>query len=215
MSYLRRYAELLLQEHASHISRRARTTGEAENFKEEQYPLQPRDQSNPEHLEWIKIGQRIIGALLWLSTWTRPDLSCAVSLASQALFKDLTPLKDRLRHLLRYSSTLGQRKTWAFPISSFAPAGKHSQAGIAVFLTYRTVRHLIHWQSCKEAKVPKSSAESELYASTTGYKLGRRNFRLLVHEALADDILLSLRCDNQATIAMLDNPSWRTRYLSK
>ena len=36
----------------------------------------------------------------------------------------------------------------------------------------------------------------------------------MVQETLADDILLNLRCDNQATIAMLDNPSWRTRYLS-
>ena len=34
----------------------------------------------------------------------------------------------------------------------------------------------------------------------------------MVHETLADDILLNLRCDNEATIAMLDNPSWRTRY---
>ena len=56
-----------------------------------------------------------------------------------------------------------------------------------------------------------SSAESELYALSTGHKVGR-NFRLTVHETLADDILLNLRCDNEATIAMLDNP--RTRYLS-
>ena len=35
------YAELLLEEHASHIPKRARTTtGEAESFKEEQNPVQ-------------------------------------------------------------------------------------------------------------------------------------------------------------------------------
>ena len=111
------YAELLLEEHASHIPKRARTTtGEAESFKEEQKPAQPPDMSNPEHLSWIKLGQKIIGALLWLSTRTRQDLSCAVSLASQALFKDLKKLKDRLRHLLQY--TLSQRKTWVSPIHS-------------------------------------------------------------------------------------------------
>ena len=89
------YAELLLEEHASHIPKRTRTTtGEADSFKEDQNPSQPPDLNNPEHLEWIKIGQRIIGALLWLSTRTRPDLSCAVSLASQSLFKDLKKLKD-------------------------------------------------------------------------------------------------------------------------
>ena len=186
--------------------------------------------SNPEHLSWIKLGQKIIGALLWLSTRTRPDLSCAVSLVSQALFKDLKKLKDRLRHLLQYlKSTKNLGLSYPFPKgasnkfslteftvytdSSFAPAGKQSQTGIAVFLTYGTVRHLIHWQSGKEKNMAESSAESELYALSTGHKVGR-NFRLMVHETLADDILLNLRCDNEATIAMLDNPSWRTRYLS-
>ena len=225
------YAEILLEEHASYIPGRDRaTTGEAENFKEEQNPTQPPDMSNPEHLSWIKLGQKVIGALLWLSTRTRPDLSCAVSLVSQALFKGLKKLKDRLRHLLQYlKSTKNLGLSYPFPKgtankfnlteftvysdSSFAPAGKHSQTGIAIFLTYGTVRRMIHWQSCKEAKMAESSAESELYALTSAHKVGR-NFRLLVQETLADDTLLNLRCDNQATIAMLDNPSWRTRYLS-
>ena len=48
--------------------------------------------------------------------------------------------------------------------------------------------------------------ESELYALTSAYKVGK-SFRLVVQEALADDILLNLKRDNQATIAMLDNPS--------
>ena len=225
------YAELLLEEHASHIPKRTRTTtSEAESFKEEQNPSQLPDLNNPEHLEWIKIGQRIIGALLWLSTRTRPDLSCAVSLASQSLFKDLKKLKDRLRHLLQYlkstknlglsypfpkgtSNTFSLTEFTVYTDSSFAPAGKQSQTGIAIFLTYGTVRHLIHWQSTKEKKMAEGSAESELYALSAGHKIGR-NFRLTVHESLADDVLLNLRRDNEATIAMLDNPSWRTRCLS-
>ena len=72
---------------------------------------------------------------------------------------------------------------------------------------------MIHWQSFKEAKMAESSAESELYALSSAYKVGR-NFGLLVCEALADDILPNLRCDNEATISMLENPTWRTRYLS-
>ena len=35
-----------------------------------------------------------------------------------------------------------------------------------------------------------------------------------MHETLAHDILLNLRCDNEATIEMLDSPNWRTRCLS-
>ena len=141
-----------------------------------------------------QVRTKIIGALLWLSTRTRPDLSCAVSLASQAVFKDLKKLKDRLRHLLQYlKSTKSLGLLYAFPKgtsnklslteftvysdSSFAPAGKNSQVGIAIFLTYGTVRHMIYWQSCKETKMAESSAESELYALTAAYKVGR-NFRL-------------------------------------
>ena len=122
------YAELPLEEHASHIPKRARTTtGEAESFEEEQNPAQPPDMSNPGHLSWIKLGQKIIGALLWLSTRTRPDLSCAVSLASQALFKDLKKLKDRLRHLLQHlKSTIHSRK--GHPTSSASPSSRSTPA---------------------------------------------------------------------------------------
>ena len=53
------FAGLLLEENASHIPVRDRTTtGEAENFKEEQNPSQQPDQSNPEHLAWIKFAQK-------------------------------------------------------------------------------------------------------------------------------------------------------------
>ena len=72
---------------------------------------------------------------------------------------------------------------------------------------------MIHWQSFKEAKIAESSAEAELNALSPAHTVGR-NFRLLVCESLADDILLNLRCDNQTTIAMLDSPTWRTRYIS-
>ena len=42
-----------------------------------------------------------------------------------------------------------------------------------------------------------------------------RNCWLLMQELLNPEILLNLGCDNKATITMLDEPSWRTRYLSK
>ena len=40
---------------------------------------------------------------------------------------------------------------------------------IAIFLTYGALRHVIHWQSCKESKMAESSAESELFALTSAY----------------------------------------------
>ena len=98
------YTEALLSEYKDVIPQRKRTTtGKPEHF-DKQEP-QPPDMSNPEHMEWVKRGQKILGALLWLSTRTRPDIACAVSLAAQALWQDLETLKVRLRHLLQYLNT--------------------------------------------------------------------------------------------------------------
>ena len=67
------YTEELLREHSSHITARKRmTSGEPDHFRnEDSLPPNP---SNPEHQEWIKRCQRILGGLQWLSTRTRPDL---------------------------------------------------------------------------------------------------------------------------------------------
>ena len=155
------YTEMFLEEHGSSIPNRGRwTTGEAKHFSKEQ--PQPPDQANPEHLEWIKKGQRIIGALLWLSTRTRPDLACGVSLASQVLFKDISSLKTRLKHILQYlktivtrgllylfpqrsSSKTGLTEFTIYSDSSFALLGQESQTGLSIHLSYGTVCHVIHF----------------------------------------------------------------------
>ena len=122
--------------------------------------------TNPEHVEWVKRAQKILGALLWLSTRTRPDIACAVSLAAQSLWHNLDHLKIRLRHLLQYlntAKTFGLLYTFpqkeqpstlseftVFADSSFAPSGKGSQTGYVILLSYGNVRH----------------PEAELYALT-------------------------------------------------
>ena len=185
--------------------------------------------TNPEHVEWVRRAQKILGALLWLSTRTRPDIACAVSLAAQSLWQDLNQLKIRLRHLLQYlntTKTFGILYTFPqkeqpstlteftiFADSSFAPAGKHSQTGYVILLSFGNVRHLIHWHSTREKKVAESSAESELYALCTSFKTAR-NFRLLIHETITTEVIMNMRCDNTAALAMIDEPSWRTRYIS-
>ena len=89
------YTQDLLRNHSSHISARKRnTSGEPTHFQ--------KDPPNSEHQRWIKIGQRILGGLFWLSTRTRPDLAFAVSFAAQVLTKDIELLKVKLRHLLQY-----------------------------------------------------------------------------------------------------------------
>ena len=189
------YTEELLREHSAHITARKRmTSGEPDHFRKED-PLPP-NPTNPEHQEWIKRGQRILGGLLWLSTRTRPDLAFAVSSTAQVLTRDLELLKVKLRHLLQYlNTTKTMGLLYAYPKkphlteftvfgdSSFAPSGKHSQSGFTVRLSYGNFRHLIHWQSLREPKIAESSAESELYALASARK-SARNFRLLLRESI-------------------------------
>ena len=145
------------------------------------------------------------------------------------MWQDLDQLKIRLRHLLQYlntTKTFGILYTFpqkeqpstlteftVFADSSFAPAGKHSQTGYVILLSFGNVRHLIHWHSTREKKVAESSAESELYALCTSFKTAR-NFRLLIHETITTEVIMNMRCDNTAALAMIDEPSWRTRYIS-
>ena len=68
-------------------------------------------------------------------------------------------------------------------------------------------------ESLRESKIAESSAEAELYALATARKFAR-NFRLLIQESFATSIVMSLRCDNTAAISMLEEPGWRTRYIS-
>ena len=219
------YTQDLLHNHSSHISARKRnTSGEPTHFQKD--PPLPPDPTNSEHQRWIKIGQKMLGGLLWLSTRTRPDLAFAVSSAAQVLTKDIELLKVKLRHLLQYLSTTQtlallypyprDREMTDFAVfsdSSFAPSGKHSQSGYTIHLSFANTRHLIHWQSLRESKIAESSAEAELYALATARKFAR-NFRLLIQESFATSIVMSLRCDNTAAISMLEVPGWRTRYIS-
>ena len=157
----RNYTENLLKEHAAHLPARKRTaSGDPEHFKKVAPP--PPDPSNPEHQEWIKRGQRILGGVLWLSTRARSDLAYAISGTAQVLTKDLELLKVKLRHLTESTIYFGD--------SSFAPSGKHSQSGFTIHLSYGNARHLIRWQSLREPKIAESSTEAELYALASARK---------------------------------------------
>ena len=99
------YTQDCLRERCSHIPVCKRTTsGEPEHFRRET-PLPP-DPSNSEHQEWAKIGQKILGGSLWLSTRARPDLSYSVSSAAQVLTKEIELLKVKLRHFYKTSTPL-------------------------------------------------------------------------------------------------------------
>ena len=109
----RHYTRDLLRDHSPHMSaRRRNTSGEPDR-------LIP-DPTNSEHQRRIKIGQRMVGGLLWLSTHTRPDLAFAVSSAPQVLTQDVRRLKVKLRHLLQNPCSSSHSLALLYPYPSFA-----------------------------------------------------------------------------------------------
>ena len=67
--------------------------------------------------------------------------------------------------------------------------------------------------SSREPKIAESSAESELYALATARKAAR-NMRLLLRESFTSSLTMSLRSDNTACIAMMEESGRMTRYIS-
>ena len=75
-----------------------------------------------------------------------------------------------------------------------------------ILLSYGNVRHLVHWHSTREKKIAESLAEAELCVLSTSFKTAR-NFRLLIHKTITTEVIMSMRCDNMAVLAMIDKPS--------
>ena len=79
------YADEFLQKRVGTFGTRAQgTTAAPESLSTKSSGEPPRtpDPENPQHQKQIKRAQQILGALLLLSTRTRPDLSYAVSMAT-------------------------------------------------------------------------------------------------------------------------------------
>ena len=123
--------------------------------------------TNPEHVEWVKRAQKILGALLWLSTRTRPDIACAVSLAAQSLWQDLDQLKIRLRHLLQYLNT-----TKTFGILYTFPQKEQRQ--LLQSSPSLQIHHLLHLGSTLRQDMSSCCHLETCVTSSTGTQPGRR-----------------------------------------
>ena len=209
------YTQDLLHNRSSHISARKRhTSGEPTHFQKDL--LLPPDPINSEHQRWIKIGQRMLGGLLWLSTRARPDLAFAVSSGSPSPYKGFGAAQDQAQTpfcntwaLLKpwhyFTHTLGIERWLTLPslvTLLLPPLGSIASQDTQFISLFANTRHLIHWQSLRETKIAESSAQAELYALATARKFAS-NFRLLIQESFAISIVMSLRCDNTAAISML------------
>eukprot|EP00971_Amphidinium_carterae_P348692 6490629-Amphidinium_carterae.2 len=92
-----------------------------------------------------------------------------------------------------------------FSDASLSPSGGKSQSGCILQLTHHEAKpHLLHWFSGKQKII--ASRDSCLSHCIPDYS----ELYVIVPFTHSPN----LRCDNQAVLAMLDSPTWRSRHTS-
>ena len=191
--------------------------------------------SSPPSVEEVREAQAITGALLWLSTRTRPDLSYVVSRCGQQATKcpslavslgrqALAYLKDTIEVGIDVPFEVGssfsdhgllslprsERVLELYSDASHSPQGERSMQSI--FILWKGVP--LTWEASRQPFDTLSSAEAELVCMVHGVQVAEAVVPL-VQELVENDVVVSLLGDNEAAIrAFGATPSgWRNRHL--
>ena len=184
-------------------------------------------------LEKLRLGQKLVGEILWVSTRTRPDLAYPTSRLGQMLVKDIdfaiTAGYELLRYLrgtahyrIRYGAPRVQRSSlgpWQgltpntlelFADASFCAGTDRSQSGMILQWNDAPVA----WLSLRQPTASLSTAEAELQSSIDCMTLAE-GFTDLLRELEGVPIKCILYGDNQGAVTVLQIPqgAWRTRHL--
>ena len=180
----------------------------------------------------------VVGALLWISLRTRPDIAWAVSRAASYVTTDSDLCHSRVKHIMQYLfgtfnqglsykpvSGNARRHRWSFADASFAPQGSRSHEGALVIhgsSPSAPTEHpelggnLVYWKSGRQSFVTLSTAESELVALSNGVE-ATIPLALTLSELLRTTSDIHHSCDNSAAITMVRKgieSSFRTRHIS-
>jgi len=157
--------------------------------------------------------RKIVGALQYISTRTRPDISFAVSSLARFCNKYTREHFNIALGVLEYllqTSDVGIRLDRADELKlicytdaswgSWAGIDRHSITGMCMFLG----GNLVNWKCCAQRAVSRSSAEAEYMALDVGVKTSIY-LRNLLQEMGINVGLVTLRSDSQSAIAMVQN----------
>ena len=210
------------------------------NYKINEQDFEAADQIDPKVL---REAQALAGALLWLSTKTRPDISFGVSAMSRLMSRNPQKALEVGKALLSYiksnpgdlhyckhfandgwgerSQLKSQRNHYSIEVFSdiayAAGTGHRSIQGIAVFFAGSPVA----WQSSQQPFTTHSTAESELVSYCESLLIGRATEALLcavfgVPLDKNNPFSRTIYGDNMAAIGLASGntcASWRTRHL--
>ena len=168
----------------------------------------------PRSAEDIRRFQSIVGALLYASTNTRPDIAYAVGMLCRCMGKPTPALQEaalrvlgylyRTRHLgLRYAADSAP----AYGMTDSDWATKHSTTGW-VFMYNQAA---ISWSSKKQTSVALSSCEAEIMAASEAAKEGVHLQRFLSELKDGSSAPLALSTDNTGARDLAYNPEHHQR----
>ena len=184
-------------------------------------------------VEKLRLGQKLVGEILWISTRTRPDIAYATSRLGQLLVKDIDfaiaagyELIKYLRATKHYKILYGApriNRDSAGPLqcleantlelfadASFCAGTDRSQSGMILQWNDAPVA----WLSLRQPTASLSTAEAELQAGIDCMTLAE-GFTELLKELEGARLKCVLYGDNQGAVAVLQIPqgAWRTRHL--
>ena len=211
----------LLRSHG-HDGSRAKTQGPKDTMvltleeEEAMITAQPSDLSGRE--DEVKMAQRRVGELLWLSGRTRPDVQYVTALLSSRItrcpeivnqvgVRMLSYLNETLHYRIRFSQPeVPMDHIKVFTDSSFAPSSGRSHGSAGVFVNNNPVS----WRSSRQQLVTLSTAESELLEAVEGAVLANAT-ATLVSELRGHRLPVHLHIDNQSALMLLNGStgSWR------
>jgi hypothetical protein len=174
--------------------------------------IQPVKASGKASPEDVTRYQEIVGSLMHLARFTRPDISTAVGIAARFASNPDSGHFEMLERILGYlqsTSTLGLLLDGSAPLNIVGAGDadwggdmqdRKSTSGFAI----RIGNSLISWQSSKQKCVSLSTMQAEYIAMTECVKEAVWASKLLKDLGFADQTP-TIRCDNQAAIATLKN----------
>ena len=158
--------------------------------------------------------QSLVGALLYCSTQTRPDVAFSVGYLCRAMAKPTEECyQDALRVLMYLDKheDVGLRycacSTPPYGMSDSDWAVKHSTSG----WTFQFQQATISWASKKQNVVALSTCEAEIMAASEASKEALHLRSVLKDLDAVDDSPMHLSVDNQSAIAVAYNPEHHSR----
>ena len=181
------------------------------------------DRQCEEYKQLLHRGQKEVGALLWASQRSRPDVAAVVGALGSLLVTHPQQVLEWCHQVWKYlAGTLGCKLVWTAEAAglkrlevsvsadaSFAPGGSKSRTGVVAMVN----GNLVQWSSVRQSLAAQSAVEAEIQAAGLGSVTSIALLNLL--QVLVDvKIEVELLSDNTGCIAniMHSVTSWRDRH---